>query len=432
MSRDHPSPGAEGHWSEWAASGDEEADEDAAPSVASLVRQQLVEGAEGAVEVSAVTVTAQQDQTLFLVVTYRDSGGAAGAKLWQRTVVVDLADQSVRLTDNALWVPADTGRSEALLSGLARATSDLSGSVGADAPPLAQSAVEGVDAEDVLATEVRDEPPAPGTEGSDVQGRPDALTLLDRRLREAGVSVSERYLMLDFYAKAPFKDHSLRVSEDSVKGNYGVYTTKDDPLVIVDVDRPDDVPSGMLPPTFTTTSPHGPASRCHRYYVVPDIEAVQERFGVWNPDPGWGEIQVSNKYVLGPGCQLDAEGCDTGEYEPGEPEGCDRCSDPDGGFYAVVDNREVATLPAEDLIELVEESGGHNPTSDAGSSGDAEAAQSDAEREEPEPDREGTEPGDADETVRCCRCDREIAESAAEEVARDGDRVAYGCRGGCT
>jgi hypothetical protein len=439
-----PSPGTERYWSDLAAAaadGGDDQDDDAEPEperVEDLIRQQIVDYASGAVDVSALLLTGSTETATFVTVVYREGSTArSGPKLWQRQVAVD-ADQSVKVTDNAMWVPADSRAPvNALLSGLGRAVNDLGGAVDGDAPPIRESALSEVEPADVLDREVRDDG-AP----DDGQGRPDALDLLDRRLSEAGIPVegeeAGRYLMLKFGAKKPFKDHSLRYGSDRIRGNYGIYATRDDPLVLVDIDDPDAFPWSEvdLPPTLTSTSPHGSVGRCHRFYACPDYERVVEEWGdTWNFGAEWGEIRAKNQYVVGPGSALDAEGCDTGDYEYGEPEGCEACSSDDGGRYEIVDNREVGAVDADALLALLDASGDLDADDDgaelAAESVDSGAAESGAEREATDADREAPEVGPDDEAVECCRCGREIPERKAEVVARDGDDVAWGCGGGC-
>ena len=264
-----------------------------------------------------------------------------------RTVVVDLPDETVRIhEDNNLWVPKDSDIAGGLARILARTQGDLSGSVDPDADPLTHSAGEDVDVEDLLDREVADdyEPPEQREWGFG-EGPPPQIDKLDRRLDAAGISTDERYNMLEFGDKAPF-NHDLWARDD-LAGNYGVYATSDDALVLIDVDDPDALDQD-LPETFVVSSPHGPDERAHHYFAVENLSEVADEFGKWNFGPEWGEIRANNQYVVGPGSQLD--GCRKTECDGG----CDR---PDGGRYRIVNDAEISTVGADWLIDLLDASG---------------------------------------------------------------------------
>lgn len=145
-----------------------------------------------------------------------------------------------------------------------------------------------------------------------------------------------------------------------VDGNYGIYANGDDTLCILDIDDYDDLEdkSGIsalhkLPATLEQGSPHGGT---HRFYRVEPSDdgrlvaaALQDAFGAnkdegkGNLTPSWGEVRVNNQYVVGAGSQLD--GC--------LKDWCDRCADEDGGYYVLQADREIATIEAEELIDVL-------------------------------------------------------------------------------
>jgi len=155
-------------------------------------------------------------------------------------------------------------------------------------------------------------------------------------------------------------DHDTRYdTPHSVRGsNYGIYCDEDDQLVVLDVDVHRDAESGRDRPelvaladlgfTLRVKSPHADDRvGGHRIYKLAGDETPAELFdrvfGRQNPVPSWGEVVSKNKYVVGPGSQLD--GCDK--------EWCDRCADPDGGRYTIDDDREIATVDPDTLVEAL-------------------------------------------------------------------------------
>jgi putative DNA primase/helicase len=171
------------------------------------------------------------------------------------------------------------------------------------------------------------------------------------RLEEAGID-TERFINVNKGQKGTF-DHTQYAPSD-VSGNYGIYTNADDALAIFDVDDYDDLEdkSGLtalaeLEPTFEQQSPHGGTHRLYRVETDdgrPVAEVLQETVNAANPNPSWGEIRVSNQYVVGAGSQL--QGCDKGW--------CDECADPDGGKYDVGSDRAIATISVGDVIDVLQ------------------------------------------------------------------------------
>ena len=178
------------------------------------------------------------------------------------------------------------------------------------------------------------------------------------RLRDAGLD-TERFIDVPDGEKGSH-DHNQRVPDDPrLSGNYGIYAGRgageggDGWLVDVDVDDYDaDADTDALdavrdlPPTLTVETPHTDGETGgHRFYAVTGnvVAAMKEVAGASNPSPSWGEVRVANQYVVGPGSQLD--GCDK--------DWCDECETPDGGRYRIAADREIASITAEQLADVL-------------------------------------------------------------------------------
>ena len=182
---------------------------------------------------------------------------------------------------------------------------------------------------------------------------------LAERLREAGLD-DHRFIDVVDGEKASH-DHNQRAPDDSrLSGNYGIYAGRgasdDGNGWLVDVDIDDYAADGSasdaldavltLPPTFTVETPHTDGETGgHRFYRVTGdvIGVMQDVADAMNPSPSWGEVRVANQYVVGPGSQLD--GCDK--------DGCETCTTPDGGRYRIADNREIATISADEFADVL-------------------------------------------------------------------------------
>lgn len=174
--------------------------------------------------------------------------------------------------------------------------------------------------------------------------------VIAERLEEAGIG-TERFIQCKRGSKASI-DHTT-LDADDVSGNYGIYATAGDALVILDIDDYGELDdkSGLLAlaelaPTFEQVSPHGGT---HRLYAVETegdrqiAEVLADELGVPNPNPSWGEVRVANQYVVGAGSQLD--GCDK--------DGCDKCETGEGGRYVIGEDRAISTIDAETLVETL-------------------------------------------------------------------------------
>ncbi len=171
------------------------------------------------------------------------------------------------------------------------------------------------------------------------------------RLEEAGVDTERFVDVVD--GKKKCLDHD-RVDPHAVSGNYGVYATDADGLVLIDVDdyKGLDDKSGLsalrkLQPTLEEQTPHGGT---HRYYVVETTDdgrlpaaVFKDKFGKSNLKASWGEVRVSNQYVVAAGSQLND--CDK--------DGCDECATESGGTYEISADQPIATVTAEKMVEVL-------------------------------------------------------------------------------
>lgn len=438
MSRERKSPGQEGYWSDLA---DRAADDDLDDATEGETVRDLVVDALGGVEtVHSVTATLRSDGTVYLVVAYSTTMDSVDTApdldvpiVDVRTVAVDLDTETVTATDNGLWVPADAGVLDALTRGVARATSDA----GTDDPPApARTAPDDVDVDvdRVLARRFDTE----GREGQHTDrmtrepgisagrswgygaGPPSEVERFVGRLREAGLDEDEHLTRLKWGAKEPMDRVTRPLSE--LTGNYGVETLpRDSGLVMVDVDYPERFPDDDvvdLPETLAVSSPHGDDERRHLIFLCSEKERLAAEVGGWAVQSvAWGDLWIGDRYVVGPGSQLSAYGCDDGDNSAGDEGACPRCSDPDGGYYRFETDAPIAEVEADDVLELLDGSDGY----------DVRDAPSTPEPPEPVDDVEAEL---ADDEVRCANCSevRPVDETKTVEVL---DEERHICRGGC-
>ena len=173
--------------------------------------------------------------------------------------------------------------------------------------------------------------------------------VIEGRLDESDVRTDNRYVSVADGEKVCYGDHTDTSNryDSPPTGNYGVYLTAADQLVVLDVDDydGDDLPFD-LPETLIEESPHGGE---HLYYHVPvdadgrmPAAVFDDEIGAKNPVPSWGEVQVSNKYVVATGSTLDDCGKEWHD-----------CSQPDEGDYTVAEDRDIATVSVERLVEVL-------------------------------------------------------------------------------
>lgn len=205
------------------------------------------------------------------------------------------------------------------------------------------------------------------------------------RLREAGVS-AQRFIDVHDGAKGTTNHTQHEPDAEELSRSYDVYggpggdsdvvadpeefegdPAEVDVLWLVDVDVDDYENDGgeptagleSLPETFTIESPHTDGTTGgHRYYAVRGhvAAAFVDAYGKANPSPEWGEVRVYNQMCVGPGSQISPGGCvhewcDT--CKGCDKEWCDECAKPDGGFYRIAENREIAVLELETFVEAI-------------------------------------------------------------------------------
>lgn len=172
------------------------------------------------------------------------------------------------------------------------------------------------------------------------------------RLKSADIGTKRFIDVVDGEKKSVNHD---REEPGDVSGNYGIYATAADDLVIIDIDDYDDLedPAGYraldeLPDTFEQESPHGGTHRFYAVNVTADgrliSAALKDVFGKPNLAASWGEIRTDNQYVVGAGSQLDGCGKDW----------CDSCADENGGKYTIAEDRGIARIDADELIAAFE------------------------------------------------------------------------------
>ena len=187
----------------------------------------------------------------------------------------------------------------------------------------------------------------------------DPKDVIQRRFDNAGLA-SDRFMTVDD-GKKQSTDHDTRYDDPAaVPGkNYGVYADRTDQFFILDVDKhredAEDVSSislaalDGLPDTLEIRSPHvsSDGRGGHRLYQLSGdqtpADLFNERFGTMNPVPTWGEIIAKNKYCVGAGSQL--HGCNK--------DWCDACDDGDGGRYVIQQDRAVAAVDPETVIDAL-------------------------------------------------------------------------------
>lgn len=259
------------------------------------------------------------------------------------TVLIDTDDDTLRvLPDSSMWLPADPDVLDAATSAIARTTSAAAGSeaVENDDGPMTTSLLA-FDADEIGGYALEDdyEPTDAGADWKETGGREERWKV-HGRLKESPIANADRFIRLEFEGKAPWPGAPQRnmYHPKEVGANYGVEVSEDDDLVIVDVDDLDECPIDELPETLRSESPHGGE---HRFYHVPGWQEVfQDRFGVDNPHPSWGEVRSQDGYVVGPGSFLTDCKHD------------DCCTEDDPGEYKL-DDGPIATIDAEDLADLL-------------------------------------------------------------------------------
>jgi hypothetical protein len=403
------------------------------------VRDRLAEELDG--DLHGLTVTRRQGETVYCVAVRSTSWDAVDADrpsipiLDARTVVVDFETDAVRVSDNGLWVPQEGEVATSLTSLLARASNDLGDGCDPDADPVYKSASEDVDVDLFLDREV--EVPREGVDGQHVEqmerhtgidpsrewgygaGPPPEVETVVDRLTEAGLDPSEHVTRLVWGKKEPM-DRTPRPVEE-LTGNYGIeLLPRESGLVAIDVDYPEHFPDSELPETFEVSSPHGDDTQRHIILRCDEKERLAEELGAWAVQRAdWGDLWVGDRYLVGPGSQLSEYGCDDGDHERSEPGGCEACEDVDGGYYEVLTDAPIATVEADVILDLLDDSTGYETR--------------DRAPEAPNPE-DAIEVEDGDDVVECDSCGETFREEEAEEALKElpvGGSTRRICRGGC-
>ena len=444
---DRKSPDQEGYWSELAeraeANDVDESDGEERGGQTETILERIIDALGGVEELHAVVATHRSGSAVYLVVTStRQMVDVATAPDLEipvvdaRTVVVDLDDEVATATENGLWVPRDESVVKQILSSMARAHSDADGKVDDSAPPARRSSDElDLDVDLLLRREWeaddgggqhvdrmrRDPGISPARSWGYGGSPPPEAADMAERLEAVGLDPSDHLARLWWGKKRPL-DREPRPLEE-LAGNYGVETRcRDEGIIILDLDYPEDFPDGVdLPETFTVTSPHGSDSRHHRYYKCNNKETFAAEVGAWAVHGAtWGELWVGNGFGVGIGSQLSAFGCNTGDFERGERGSCPRCEDPDRGYYQVLDDREIAEIDVETLLDVLERSSGWEPR--------------ELVPESPPDDVDGDEdPTDedlGDGLVRCDNCGS-VCDVEDAKTLDLGDSERHICAGGC-
>ena len=295
------------------------------------------------------------DGTIESVVWYKSNGSARYAlvgsttddgRAWLSTAVLDVEDDTLRVLDNSMWLPAEGEILDAAIRSLARttnaATDALDDSEGSMRDSLLDFSADEFDDYEL----VDDYDPSGDSPWQENEG-PSEMYDVRERLAESPIETPDRLIMLEFGGKAPWTGFGTRElhAPEEIGGNYGVEVTEDDDLVIVDVDDVEAADLDDLPETLRSESPHG---GYHLFLHVPGWrEAFRERFDVENPHPPWGEIRSQDGYVVGPGCRLTD--C---KHE-------DCCTEDDPGEYVMTD-REIATVDADVLADVLADARGES------------------------------------------------------------------------
>lgn len=391
----------------------------------------------GADRIHGLTVTRRQGDTVYCVVSQSTTWDQIDEDvdmdipvLDLRTVVVDFEQDTVRVSDNGLWVPQEQGVAESLTQMLGRTTTDLNGT-GTDLEPALKSAVDTIDPELLLDREIEIE--EEGIEGQHVDkmerhggidpsrpwgygaGPPPEVDHVVDALEEAGLDPSDHLSRLVWGKKEPMDRQPRPV--DELVGNYGIELhPRDSGLIAIDVDYPENFPEDVsLPETLEVSSPHGDDTQRHIVLRCDHKQSLAEEIGAWAiQSVDWGDLWIGDRYLVGPGSQLSEYGCDDGDHTRGEPGGCAACEDPEGGYYEIVNDAEIAGVHPERIRELLEASSNYELRNG---------------RADPDPP-ESDEDVESIDGVACDNCG-EIADEQSMKTLTVGDDTRHICRGGC-
>ena len=256
------------------------------------------------------------------------------------TIILDSDDETLRIHgDNSMWLPADGAVLDGTIRSIARTCNGVTESI-EDDDPMEDSLI-GIDAEEIGEIEIEDDyDPADSETDWKADSGADEMDMVHTLLRESPVDNADRLIRLSLDGdKSPWSGEPQRVMRgpESIGGNYGIEVSEDDDLIILDIDDMEEAPVSSMPETMRSESPHGGE---HRFYLVPQWQQhFQDRFGVDNPHPSWGEIRSQDGYVVGPGSELTT--C---------KHGC--CTEDDPGTYDL-DEHPIETVSAEEIGDLI-------------------------------------------------------------------------------
>lgn len=413
--------------------------------VEKTVRDRIEELIHDEDQIHGITISRKQDETVYAVMVRSSTWDRIDDDvtydvpvLDMRTVVIDFDVDTVKISDNGMWIPQEKALSEELISVFARTTSDLAGAIDPDAEPAISSAVPGLDPDLVLERETEDSDENlrseqyvdrmeretgidPNREWGYNAGPPPEVHEVIEKLEEAGLP-TDRFIRLNWGKKSPIErmngDLSNGRSVDELLGNYGICPEAEDSgLLLVDVDYPEKLPDVDLPETWAVSSPHGDDTQRHLWFRCDEKDRLFDELGSWAVQSAeWGDMWIGDRYGVGPGSQTSEYACNEGEYESDEAGGCEACEDPERGFYRTVEDAPIATVDADTLLELLEKSDGYNLRT-----GPAEVkTPEEIEEEDDLEDGEG----------RCEACD-EIRDEEDLRTTMIGGEKRHFCRGGC-
>lgn len=401
-----------------------------------------------------LTVSHRTSGAVYMIATRRVDWGDVDAEdaarhNWRgvdkRMIIWDTDDEDVVVTDRGFWVPedADTMRAEARQA--SRASSEIDGKVDADDPLVVDATDEDkLDADAFLSRSVEVVDEEEEREGQHTERlrnddgiddnrawgyggpAPPEAEIVEERLRGAGLDPEDHFFRLKWGTKEPFETVDKSQSppsrgrpRDELLGNYGIdCLSRDVGLVCVDVDYPEEFPDDAVPDTFAVSSPHGSDDQRHLLFLCDNKGELKDEIGAWSTQaPEWGDLWAgANRYVVGPGSQLSAYGCNEGKhvvedpYDVDEPHGCERCESEDAGYYEIVNDAPIMAVSAERLAELVPD----DDEDDVDEAGNPVSTESDAP--------EGMVVAD------CCGA-AYVEDAEGEAFMQAGNRVV--CLGGC-
>lgn len=328
-----------------------------------------------------------------------------------RTVIVDLASETVTVSDNGLWVRSNGRGLDALQRVLAASRQPDFATVESESgdPDLVLNRTVSADAE-----YAQDRSRMKSVNGISPSrswgfggGAPPEVETTAERIRDAGGNPADHMSRLRWGRKDPMDRQARPVSE--LTGNYGVeIQARASGLIGVDIDDPSETTprlDGLH--TFEVSSPHGSDEQKHAYLWCNQKRRVAEELGGWAiQGVSWGDLWIGDRYLVGAGSQLGEFGCTAGDHEPEQPGGCRECESETGGFYEVINDQPIQTVSADWVLAMVKKSDGWQIHRSANSP------------EQPE--------GNADDVIQCDSCGAWIH----EEASKSAGAITI-CAGGC-